>query len=148
MNLREGVLKPDIYDPTLNPLYRDVLRHYGAVALPCRVADPDRKGKVESAIGHTQAALKGLRYVHNNKDDTVAIISTYYKIEKDLARAAYDTVIDTFPKQGLPAKGAVENTIRRMGLFQKMARPKEPFKAEDAVDFRILNRLLKEGTSQ
>ena len=61
-NLREGVLKPDIYDPTLNPLYRDVLRHYGAVALPCRVKDPDRKGKVESAIGHTQAALKGLRF--------------------------------------------------------------------------------------
>jgi transposase len=30
-NLREGVLSPDIYDPTLNPLYRDVLQHYGAV---------------------------------------------------------------------------------------------------------------------
>jgi transposase len=26
-NLREGVLKPDIYDPTLNPLYRDVSAH-------------------------------------------------------------------------------------------------------------------------
>ena len=49
-------------DPKLNPLYRDVLAHYGAVALPCRVGDPDRKGKVESAIGHTQAALKGLRF--------------------------------------------------------------------------------------
>ena len=61
-NLREGVLKPDIYDPTLNPLYRDVLTHYGAVALPCRVHDPDRKGKVESAIAHTQAALQGLRF--------------------------------------------------------------------------------------
>ena len=61
-NLREGVLKPDIYDPTLNLLYRDVLAHYGAVALPCRVADPDRKGKVESAIAHTQGALKGLRF--------------------------------------------------------------------------------------
>jgi transposase len=60
-NLREGVLTPDIYDPTLNPLYRDVLTHYGAVALPCRVGDPDRKGKVESAIDHTQGALKGLR---------------------------------------------------------------------------------------
>jgi hypothetical protein len=24
-NLKEGVLIPDIYDPTLNPLYRDVL---------------------------------------------------------------------------------------------------------------------------
>jgi transposase len=62
-NLREGVLAADIYDPTLNPLYRDVLAHYGAVALPCRVGDPDRKGKVESAIGHTQATpLKGLRF--------------------------------------------------------------------------------------
>src|SRR2546427_1342240 len=61
-NLREGVLTPDLYDPTLNPLYRDVLAHYGAVALPCRVGDPDRKGKVESAIDHTQGALKGLRF--------------------------------------------------------------------------------------
>ncbi len=42
-NLREGVLKPDIYDPTINPLYRDMLRHYDVVALPCRVRDPDRK---------------------------------------------------------------------------------------------------------
>jgi len=61
-NLREGVLTPDVYDPALNPLYRDVLAHYGVVALPCRVGDPDRKGKVESAIAHTQAALKGLRF--------------------------------------------------------------------------------------
>ena len=39
-NLREGVLAPDVYDPTLNPLYRDMLRHYGAVPLPCRVGHP------------------------------------------------------------------------------------------------------------
>src|SRR5262249_3040732 len=44
-NLKEGVLTPDIYDPALNPLYRDVLAHYGVVALPCRVGDPDRKGE-------------------------------------------------------------------------------------------------------
>jgi transposase len=62
-NLKEGVLKPDVYDPALNPLYRDVLAHYGVVALPCRVGDPDRKGKVESAIGHTQRTpLQGLRF--------------------------------------------------------------------------------------
>jgi transposase len=62
-NLREGVLTPDIYDPALNPLFRDVLGHYGAVALPCRVRDPDRKGKVESAVGHAKKTpLKGLRF--------------------------------------------------------------------------------------
>jgi transposase len=42
-NLREGVLSPDFYDPGLNPLYRDVLAHYGVTALPCKVRDPDRK---------------------------------------------------------------------------------------------------------
>jgi transposase len=61
-NLREGVLVPDLYDPTLNPLYRDVLAHYGAVALPCRIKDPDRKGKVESGVGHAQRALQGKRF--------------------------------------------------------------------------------------
>jgi transposase len=74
-NLREGVLTPDIYDPTLNPLYRDLLTHYGAVALPCRVGDPDRKGKVESAIGHTQAALKGLRF--ETLDDAQAYLDRW-----------------------------------------------------------------------
>jgi hypothetical protein len=53
-NLREGVLSPDFYDPGLNPLYRDVLAHYGVTALPRKVRDPDRKGKVESGVNHAQ----------------------------------------------------------------------------------------------
>src|SRR5664280_3733835 len=62
-NLREGVLAADIYDPRLNPLYRDVLAHYGVTALPCKVRDPDRKGKVESGVGHAQKTpLKGKRF--------------------------------------------------------------------------------------
>jgi transposase len=62
-NLREGVLAPDIYDPGLNPLYRDVLAHYGVTALPCKVRDPDRKGKVESGVGHAQKTpLKGKKF--------------------------------------------------------------------------------------
>jgi transposase len=62
-NLREGVLAPDIYDPAINPLYRDLLTHYGAVAMPCRIQDPDRKGKVESGVGHAQKTpLKGRRF--------------------------------------------------------------------------------------
>lgn len=62
-NLKEGVLTPDLYEPRLNPLYRDVLKHYGVVALPCRVKDPDRKGKVEAGVGHAQKTpLKGLRF--------------------------------------------------------------------------------------
>ncbi len=62
-NLKEGVIKPDVYDPELNPLYRDFLAHHGVVALPARVGHPDRKGKVESAVGHAQKTpLKGQRF--------------------------------------------------------------------------------------
>jgi hypothetical protein len=62
-NLKEGVIRPDIYAPELNPLYAATLAHYGAIADPCRVGDPNRKGTVENAIGHTQStALKGRRF--------------------------------------------------------------------------------------
>src|ERR1051326_2752442 len=62
-NLGEGVLTPDIYDPAINPLYRDVLKHYNTVALPCRVGDPDRKDEVERSLGHAKnTPLKGLRF--------------------------------------------------------------------------------------
>jgi transposase len=58
-NLKEAVLKPDIWDPQLNPLYAKLLDHYGVVPLPCRPYAPDLKGKVESAVGYTQGtALK------------------------------------------------------------------------------------------
>jgi transposase len=62
-NLKEGVIHPDLYAPELNAVYAAMLVHYGVVADPCRVRDPNRKGTVESAIQHTQAtALKGRRF--------------------------------------------------------------------------------------
>lgn len=62
-NLKEGVLKPDIYEPELNPVFAAMLSHYDVVADPCRVEDPDRKGTVENAIQHTQkTALKGREF--------------------------------------------------------------------------------------
>lgn len=62
-NLKEGVIKPDIYEPGLNLVYAKMLQHYGAVADPARVEDPNRKGSVENAIKHTQwTALKGRKF--------------------------------------------------------------------------------------
>jgi transposase len=70
-NLKEGVIHPDIYEPQLNPLYAEMLRHYGVVADPCRVRDPNRKGSVESAIQHTQGtALKGRKFENIEAQNT------------------------------------------------------------------------------
>jgi transposase len=50
-NTKAGVLKPDIYDPTLNRAYAELERHYGFVADPAKVASPKLKGKVERNVG-------------------------------------------------------------------------------------------------
>jgi transposase len=71
-NLKEGVLKPDLYEPQLNPVYAATLAHYEVAPDPARVRDPNRKGSVENAIGHTQAtALKGKRF------ETIEAQNTY-----------------------------------------------------------------------
>ena len=62
-NLKEGVIKPDIYEPDLNPLYAAMLKHYNVVADPARVRDSDRKGTVENAVKYTQdTGLKGRKF--------------------------------------------------------------------------------------
>jgi transposase len=62
-NLKEGVIKADIYDPALNALYVAMLAHYGVTADPARVNDSNRKGTVENAVKHTQnTALKGRKF--------------------------------------------------------------------------------------
>lgn len=62
-NLKEGVIKPDLYDPDLNELYAVMLKHYGVTADPARVGDSDRKGTVENAVKYTQdTALKGRKF--------------------------------------------------------------------------------------
>ncbi len=62
-NLKEGVIRPDIYEPDINPLYAAVLQHYSVVADPARVCDSDRKGTVENAVKYTQdTALKGRKF--------------------------------------------------------------------------------------
>jgi transposase len=49
-NLKAGVIKPDIYDPTLNRTYGELERHYGFVADPAKVRVARHKGKVERGV--------------------------------------------------------------------------------------------------
>lgn len=56
-NLKAGVVKPDAYDPTLNPLYQALERHYGFAADPAKVRTPQHKGKVERAVAIVRGQL-------------------------------------------------------------------------------------------
>ena len=46
-NLKSGVIKANIYDPTINKTYAELERFYGFVADPNKIFSPKHKGKVE-----------------------------------------------------------------------------------------------------
>lgn len=49
-NLKSGVVKTDLYDPTINRAYAELERHHGFVADPAKVRTPEHKGKVERSM--------------------------------------------------------------------------------------------------
>lgn len=56
-NLKAGVIKPDLYEPTLNPLYAKMAEHYGISVLPARVRRPQDKATVESCVLQVQRRI-------------------------------------------------------------------------------------------
>ena len=60
-NLKSGVLKPDLYDPQLNPLYRQMGQHYGCFIDPARPGQPKDKGKVERVIPPVRDLFRRLK---------------------------------------------------------------------------------------
>lgn len=73
-NLKSGVLKPDIYDPTINRAYADMERFYGFVADPAKVGMAQHKGKVERAVPVVRKhLLAGRRFTDINEANERAL---------------------------------------------------------------------------
>ncbi len=53
-NLKAAVLRPDWFDPDLNPKLQSFAQHYGTVILPTKPRMPRHKGKVERGVGYVQ----------------------------------------------------------------------------------------------
>jgi transposase len=49
-NLKQGVIKPDLYDPKLNRTLLEMVEYYGVFIDPCRVQRPTDKGKIERMV--------------------------------------------------------------------------------------------------
>src|SRR5690625_128499 len=62
--LKSGVLKPDLYDPQLNPLYRQMAEHYGCFIDPARPGRPKDKGKVERVVPTVRDLFRKLKKMH------------------------------------------------------------------------------------
>lgn len=63
-NLKAGVIKPDIYDPTINRAFSEMAQHYEVFVDPCRVARPTDKGKVERLVQPARQLFRKLKKLY------------------------------------------------------------------------------------
>ena len=63
-NLKAGVIRPNLYDPTFNRAYREMAEYYGCFLDPCRVAHPKDKGTVERDVRTVRQAVRKLFVLH------------------------------------------------------------------------------------
>lgn len=62
-NLKAAVIKPDLWDPSLNRSLVEVAEHYGFFIDPCRVARPKEKGKVERQVPVARELFRRLKHL-------------------------------------------------------------------------------------
>jgi len=73
-NLKAAILEANFYEPVYQKLYKAFSEYYGFQSIPCRIYQPNDKGKVES----------GIKYVKNN-----FFAGRKFKNEDDLDRQIF-----------------------------------------------------------
>ena len=102
-NLRSGVLKPDIYDPTLNRAYADLERHYGFVADPAKLKAAKHKGKVERIVPVVRGQLvAGRDYRDINEANERALVWCKQEIGMEIHGTTKRRPFEVFQKEEAP----------------------------------------------
>lgn len=63
-NLKSGVIKPDLWDPTINRALAEVAAYYGVFVNPCRVGRSTDKGKIERIVPLARELFRMLKELH------------------------------------------------------------------------------------
>ena len=63
-NLKDGVLKPDLWDPQINRALGEAAEHYGVFIGPCRVRRSTDKGKIERFVPVARELFRMLTALH------------------------------------------------------------------------------------
>jgi transposase len=99
-NLLSGVIKADIYDPTINRSYADCERHYGFVVDPAKVRTPEHKGRVERSIAlPRQQVLAGRVFADIEEANRYALNWCRHGIGEEVTRTTGYKPYDLFIKE-------------------------------------------------
>ena len=107
-NLKSGVIKPNIYDPTLNRAYADLERYYGFIADPAKVRTPQHKGKVERNIRTVkEQVIAGRDHQNVHEANQYALHWCRHEIAQRVVRTTGKTPWDLFISEDKPALKAL-----------------------------------------
>jgi NitT/TauT family transport system substrate-binding protein len=86
-----------------------------------------------------RATLKGVRFLKNNKPETLAIMRDYLKISGDYVEKIYLFALKSLNEDGLVAKSSLDTEIR---LMREQFKIKEEIPESKIADWRFINQVL------
>lgn len=99
-NLKAGVIKPDIFDPTLNETYSELSRFYGFAIDPAKAYKPEHKGKVERSVRIVKEQLiAGRKYTDINNANACALKWCKLEISHVVCSSIGKKPIDVFNQE-------------------------------------------------
>jgi transposase len=124
-NLKSGVIKANIYEPDLNPLFADFAEYYRTAVIPARAGKPKDKAHVENAVKiiytrvfaplrkktfhsfkELNGAIKERLIAHNNRKLTKMTVS-----RRELFEEIEKTELQPLPISLYPFKRFQNNTL-------------------------------------
>lgn len=85
-----------------------------------------------------RATLKGVRFLKNNRPETLAIMRDYLKISGDYVDRIYQFALRSLNEDGLVAKSSLDNEIR---LAKEQFRIKEDIPEAKVADWRFIKEI-------
>jgi NitT/TauT family transport system substrate-binding protein len=86
-----------------------------------------------------RATLKGVRFLKNNKPETLAIMRDYLKISGDYVEKIYQFAMRSLNEDGLVAKNSLDNEIR---LAREQLKIKEEIPESRVAEWKFIKEIL------
>jgi ABC-type nitrate/sulfonate/bicarbonate transport system substrate-binding protein len=88
-----------------------------------------------------RAALKGIRYVLDNKSGTVDLIQSWYRLDPSVAVASYDLAVKSYSQNGEVNNKGISLSMEFANISGKVEKEVPP---GEMVDFNLLREARKE----
>jgi sulfonate transport system substrate-binding protein len=90
--------------------------------------------KPKLVAGILKASLKALRFIHKEREATIAIAMKFAGLDKYLATQMYDDLVGTFTQNGIVDEETQRNDIE---VIRQITKTTEPIPIQRAYDFRF-----------